>query len=1786
MRTEPRERRIAALLFGLAILFGSAPWLARARGQDLIDVEVQVVDQNDQPIPNSKVLCLTNGQLYQNGSTFVFPAAATPFDFIVIPGIGGLAQNTPTFDSQNGWDLQGIRLYRGEQRTLPGDPNGVTFRWNTAQVTFDQVRDQNGTPIDGSKVFILNIGSAAAALNAARTPSAFSAVDQPKGHGLDLPFTITLPVNDATAMGLPAGSFYLGGSYANGYDLGVVPAIGGPISDDDPAFEWTPMLWRLEGETADHSPLLPPDMPARMVSGDTTFAFSWQTRDVTFDMVDQFGNALPNSTIQILGQHWARSLNLAGTPTIFSSVFVTIMGIDSYTGTPFGRGAALPATVTLPINQGYPEIHGPYSAAAGDDNFGYDLALMPAIDGNEQIDQARLLRYEGIRNYNGGPATEAIVVPPSTTDVQRSVRYTFIWEIRSVALDLVEAALRTRIEGSEIRILDAAFAKAANLAGTPTPFSFAWAPPYGPGIPVAFTVPLPVTEGYAAMNGGYKPGYPFWYRPAVCGTMDRSGDASHNILGKDHWIERIEIPGSADRLPSLFLLAARQEERASGSLSKTATTLDSSSSTDGSTATTSTTDFRLQTGDLTVQTTDATAEKSGFGDTAQTPAYPAYPLTFTWDVDPSTGIPKGLEEFAKEIGCTGTTSAPEIADQGGQTLEANPPSSTDDGGIADATPDEGGVYNAELHPFLLSGAFGLGGCLDGALRPLAGGSMAIHNTNLTAFNLGVDDGSGAFPSGGEALIDTEAGTYAALLERDLPTEPPTLLSYAIESIRYNYDGGAKWTEIDRPEPPTTAFDAPAQGDLTIDLARSDLQSVFFAVKITSPCARASGLRFRVEATDGSGIAEFASLNRIETGPADFSQPGAPLTSPDAAGAAGFVASTTDDGFEFVMAEVLLPPRKGYRVVNAAIEFMDPQGRPLNELVLPGGDVPLLAATPRQEESAACPRLVLWNEAQLPSGRIEGELDLHRTAPIDPTVTSYLPGFFHYTDLNQLTGNVLGYRPNGAPKTLLADTTTFQPTPYDYVAVPEGRYWPGLYASYWTAALKWPESFGPGARLFGGVFAFPTPGNPDAIEPLDQAGSESRGIDPDGLFYVDGKDPETLYDFSPCDPLHLHTEEIDFQAPMAFVGGKILLGGCIGDLAVAGGQASLGGLDRGLGRLFQDERGYRRRARTGDEFGRAWGIFAGDGHGTFEIAAVAGPWLEGMYNLRLIQGKNADEAGYYNGWLGFLPANRRRLELSAGRENALETPERKLTTGSVRIRLRVVNEDGSLRPFRDAQAWIGSYLYPTYPFSDPQTGESGKYYAISFGSSTEKTEHLLTIAGLGDSTVNISLRALIRRNPDGTGPLLWAAFPMLKNVPIEAGKCGEITIDLTPPEITCPPEVTAPTDAGLCSASLEVGAPAASDDQGGAITIEGTRSDGAPLSDPFATGTTTITWTATDAAGNQASCTQSITVIDAEAPRIECPQELVLANDPGSCSAIARIEPPQAFDNCGIARIAAERGDKLTLDDPFPVGTTWVFWTAWDIHGNASSCAQSITVTDAEAPRIECPKELVLVNDPGKCSAIARIEAPQAFDNCGIAQVAAEREDKLTLGDPFPVGTTRVLWTAWDIHGNRSSCTETIIVKDAEAPKILAASFASAVIAPAAGSCKATVPAAMVSASDNCGDAKSLKIEQSPAPGTIVGPGTYDVTITVTDPSGNAAKTTLTLTVLPRLRLIFYEPPIRDDNLDDDIETDADAINQFKVGHDDDRAARDGPDRRHRAARGGGRLDALLRRSGGVHGRRG
>ena len=168
-----------------------------------------------------------------------------------------------------------------------------------------------------------------------------------------------------------------------------------------------------------------------------------------------------------------------------------------------------------------------------------------------------------------------------------------------------------------------------------------------------------------------------------------------------------------------------------------------------------------------------------------------------------------------------------------------------------------------------------------------------------------------------------------------------------------------------------------------------------------------------------------------------------------------------------------------------------------------------------------------------------------------------------------------------------------------------------------------------------------------------------------------------------------------------------------------------------------------------------------------------------------------------------------------------------------------------------------------------------------------------------------------------------------------------TKDEEKPSITAPADITTGNDPGLASALVAVGSPAATDNCVD-VKVSGVRSDGAAIDAPYPVGSTTITWTATDAAGNIATASQLITVLDIEAPTLSVPVDITVpATSPSGALVNYQMN---ATDNVAVASLTCTKKSGAT----FPITTTTVTCTATDAAGNHTSRSFDVTVLDAQA----------------------------------------------------------------------------------------------------------------------------------------------------------------------------------------------------------------------------------------------
>ncbi len=331
-----------------------------------------------------------------------------------------------------------------------------------------------------------------------------------------------------------------------------------------------------------------------------------------------------------------------------------------------------------------------------------------------------------------------------------------------------------------------------------------------------------------------------------------------------------------------------------------------------------------------------------------------------------------------------------------------------------------------------------------------------------------------------------------------------------------------------------------------------------------------------------------------------------------------------------------------------------------------------------------------------------------------------------------------------------------------------------------------------------------------------------------------------------------------------------------------------------------------------------------------------------------------------------------------------------------------------------------------------------------------------------------------------------------------GTCVAVVtvIDGIAPVIACAPNVTVNNNPGICGATVTLVSPVATDNCTATIT------NNAPAL--FNVGTTTVLWTATDAAGNAVNCTQTVTVLDNEAPTITCPANLTVNTDPNICFATGvDLGSPVTADNCTVASV--------THNSPsvYPVGTTTVIWTIVDQAGNSTTCAQTVTVVDNQAPVVVCTSDIVLNTVEGSCGRVVNYAMPTVVDNCSVISMTQSDASGYTSGDIFPVGTTVISYTAIDGSGNTYTCSFNVTIVDNQNP-VLVGCPSNMTVESGTGSCDVAVNWVSPSANDNC---PGVDLTTTHTPGSLFGPGTTVVSYQAIDNSGNMTSCSFTVTVV-------------------------------------------------------------------------
>jgi uncharacterized repeat protein (TIGR01451 family) len=185
--------------------------------------------------------------------------------------------------------------------------------------------------------------------------------------------------------------------------------------------------------------------------------------------------------------------------------------------------------------------------------------------------------------------------------------------------------------------------------------------------------------------------------------------------------------------------------------------------------------------------------------------------------------------------------------------------------------------------------------------------------------------------------------------------------------------------------------------------------------------------------------------------------------------------------------------------------------------------------------------------------------------------------------------------------------------------------------------------------------------------------------------------------------------------------------------------------------------------------------------------------------------------------------------------------------------------------------------------------------------------------------------------------------------------------------------------------------------------------------PNIAGSYTLTYTATDPAGNAASAIRTVNVVDTTPPSISCS-----GNKTVECGQPWNFDDPTASDACGTVNVIID--STVTNSSGF-CGSTFEAtrtWKASDTSGNTAKCSQKVTVLDTTPPTISCA-----ANKTVPCAQPWTFDEPTANDTCSRVTVTiVGTVTNVSLGNSLVATRT---WKASDLCDNQAQCSQTVTV---------------------------------------------------------------------------------------------------------------------------------------------------------------
>ncbi|MFN7326580.1 MAG: HYR domain-containing protein, partial [Chitinophagales bacterium] len=282
---------------------------------------------------------------------------------------------------------------------------------------------------------------------------------------------------------------------------------------------------------------------------------------------------------------------------------------------------------------------------------------------------------------------------------------------------------------------------------------------------------------------------------------------------------------------------------------------------------------------------------------------------------------------------------------------------------------------------------------------------------------------------------------------------------------------------------------------------------------------------------------------------------------------------------------------------------------------------------------------------------------------------------------------------------------------------------------------------------------------------------------------------------------------------------------------------------------------------------------------------------------------------------------------------------------------------------------------------------------------------------------------------------------------------------------------------------------------------------------FNTGINTVTFRATDASGNSATCAFTVTVSDDDKPGLfanagfttsytqgnQTVGTSTASSTPNLCDGSLTWSHPFYNDNCGVTsgtytisgatvQAATSFVQGITIANNFNLGISTVLYVVSDAAGNSSTHSFTVTVVDNESPEITATNQsFSAFISSTDCSKVITFTRPNisGVSECGSIMM----EEKFVSGpDPaifsgappfnpitgggyitlqFPAGTTKIRYYWVDNVNNKDSVEYTFVAQDTIKPIAQSQNLTRSLSTTAPASYTLTAAEANNGSTDNC-----------------------------------------------------------------------------------------------------------------------